>query len=132
MSGAPCVFIVDDDPSARNGLVRLLRAAGYDVQAFASGKELLETLDPDAFGCLVLDARMPGISGDELHQKLSGHHVQRPIIFVTVDDNPETREKAQKMKAFAFFRKPVDGAALLDAVSWALDSVERTERSERQ
>ena len=125
MSDGNRVFVVDDDASARKGLTRLLRAAGYEVQAFSSGEQLLTALGSDEYGCLVLDARMPGISGNELQERLAEHQVQRPVIFVTADDNPETRKKAQKMKAVAFFRKPVDGTALLDTVAWALDSANR-------
>ena len=125
MSDGNRVFVVDDDASARNGLTRLLRAAGYEVRPCASGGKLLEALEPDDYGCLVLDARMPGISGNELQERLAEHHVQRPVIFVTADDNVETRKQAQRMKAVAFFRKPVDGTALLDTVAWALDPANR-------
>lgn len=122
MSNAKRVFIVDDDDSTRNGLARLLRAAGYDVRPFGSGEELLENLGPEEFGCMILDAPMPLMSGNALQQRLAQDHIQRPVIFVTADDNVETRKKAQKMKAVAFFRKPVDGTALLDTVAWAFDS----------
>ena len=125
MSDGNRVFVVDDDASARKGLTRLLRAAGYEVRPFASGEKLLAALEPDEYGCLVLDARMSEMSDDELQERLAEHHVQCPVIFVTADDNPETRKKAQKMKAVAFFRKPVDGTALLDTVAWALDSANR-------
>ncbi|MHC4071434.1 MAG: response regulator transcription factor [Planctomycetota bacterium] len=103
MRFATHVFVVDDDPSARNGLVRLLRTAGSDVRGFASANEFLDALGPEASGCIVLDARMPGLSGEEL-----------------ADDNPETIRKARQMKAAGFFRKPVDSMALLDAIEWAL------------
>jgi len=130
MSDGNRVFVVDDDASARKGLTRLLSAAGYEVQAFSSGEKLLTALGSDEYGCLVLDARMPGISGNELQERLAEHHVQRPVIFVTADDNMETRKKAKEMKAVAFFRKPVDGHALLDTVAWALDSAHRTPGSQ--
>ena len=117
------VFVVDDDSSARMGLGRLLRTAGHDVREFATADEFLDGLEPDVSGCvLVLDARMPGLSGEELQQELEERGVELPIIVVTADDDPETRRQASGMGAAAFFRKPVDGAALLDAIRWALRS----------
>ena len=121
MTKATIVFVVDDDPSARTGLARLLRAAGYDIRDFATADEFLEALGPEASGCLVLDARMPGLSGEELQEELKARGVDLPIIVVTADGDEETRRKALRMKAAGFFRKPVDGTALLDAVRWALN-----------
>jgi FixJ family two-component response regulator len=120
MAHTNCVFVVDDDPSARTGLARLLGTAGHDVRAFASIAEFLDALDSAASGCVVLDARMPGLSNDELQAALQERDIQLPIIVVTGDDEPETMRKARKMKAAGFFRKPVDGTALLDAVAWVL------------
>ena len=116
------VFIVDDDPSARRGIARLLRAAGHNVRVYASANEFLEIITKDDSGCLVLDARMPGMSGDELKAELNRRCIDLSIIVITGDDDPETKRKADKIKAVGFFRKPVDGAALLDAVEWALRS----------
>lgn len=114
------VFVVDDDPLARSGIARLLRAAGHEVRAFASAEEFLDDFHPETFGCLVLDARMPGMSGEELHAELKARGVQLPIIVVSADDDSETRLAAHRMNAAAFFRKPVDGSALLDAIDWAV------------
>jgi two-component system response regulator FixJ len=116
------VFVVDDDPSARKGIARLLRTAGHDVRDFASANDFLDALDSEASGCLVLDARMPGISNEELMVELKARNIHLPIIVITVDDDSETRRKAQKMKAAGFFRKPIDGPALLDAINWALQT----------
>ncbi len=116
------VFVIDDDPSARQGLTLLLRTAGYDVSAFASADEFVDSLDAETSGCLVLDARLPGMSCEELSTKLRERNVDLPIIFVTADDDPETRRRAQKMNAAGFFRKPVDGTALFDAIEWATRS----------
>ncbi len=120
MKGPFRIYVVDDDPSARKGISRLLRAAGHEVCDFASANDFLDAFDPDAFGCMVLDVRMPGMSGEELQTELQARGIQLPIVVVTADDDPGTRLKAQKMNASAFFRKPVDGTALLDAIEWAL------------
>ena len=122
MTNDNCIFLVDDDSSARKGLARLLRAAGYDVRDFASAKDFLDALGSETSGCLVLDARMSGISNEEVLEKLKARNIHLPIIVVTGDDDSETRRKAQKMKAAGFFRKPVDGPALLDAINWALQT----------
>jgi len=122
MTNDNCIFLVDDDSSARKGLARLLRAAGYDVRDFASAKDFLDMLGSEVSGCLVLDARMSGISNEEVLEELKARHIHLPIIVVTGDDDSETRRKAQKMKAAGFFRKPVDGPALLDAINWALQT----------
>jgi len=120
MTSPNCVFVVDDDPSARRGLARLLRTAGHEVREHASAQEFLDALRSETCECLVLDARMPGLSGEELQAELKTRGVHLPIIIVTADDDPETRKKAQRMGAAGFFRKPVDGTALLDAITWAL------------
>lgn len=115
-----CIFVVDDDASARKGLARLLRAAGYDVRDYASAEDFLKGLGSEMSGCLLLDARMPGITSEEIVKKLSACNIHLSIIVVTGDDDPETRIKAQKINAAGFFRKPVDGPALLDAIKWTL------------
>ena len=116
------VFVVDDDSSARGGLVRLLRTAGHDTRGFGSADQFLEEVVPEASDCLVLDARMPGMSGEELQAELQRRGIRLPIIVISADDDSETRQNALQMKAAAFFRKPVDGPALLDAIDWALRS----------
>ena len=114
------VFVVDDDPSARNGFARLLRTAGYNVWSFSSANEFLDALEPGTHGCIVLDAKMPGMSMADLHSGLQGRGAQLHVIVVTADDDAETRDQARNMNAKAFFRKPVDATALLDAIEWAL------------
>ena len=120
MTAANQIFVVDDDRSTRRGIARLLRAAGNDVRDFASAHDFLEAFIPGTPGCLVLDARMPGLTGEELQAELELRKVDLPIIVVTADDDPAIRLRAQKMRAAGFFRKPVDGHALLDAIDWAL------------
>lgn len=114
------VFVVDADCSARSGLARLLRAAGHDVRDFASAEEFLAALDAEASGCVVLDASVPGLSGEKLMSELAARSAHLQIIVVTTADDPEIRRMAGEMRAAAYFRKPVDGPALLDAIAWAL------------
>jgi FixJ family two-component response regulator len=114
------VFVVDDDLSARNGLARLIRTAGYNVHSFATTGSFLKFIESESHGCVLLDARMPGSSNDELKQKLFKYSQKLAVIFVTADDDDDTRRKAKEMNAVGFFRKPVDGPALLDAIDWAL------------
>jgi FixJ family two-component response regulator len=117
-----CIFVVDDDVSARKGIARLVRTASYDVRDFASTDEFIDALDSEIPGCVVLDPGISGQSGEELQVKLEVCGLHVPIIVVTTHDDPETRRQAVKMNATAFFRKPVDGTALLDAIEWALRS----------
>ena len=116
------VIVVDDEPSARCGLVRLLRAVGHDVRELASADEFLKALRSGTTGCVVLSAGLPGLSCEALRAALEPHGGHVPIIVVSADDDPESRCQAREMKAACFFRKPVDGPALVDAVDWALTS----------
>ena len=121
MKKAGVIYLVDDDPSARKGLTRLLLAGGYEVNSYASSDELLKSPITDKDACLILDAQMPGLSGLELLTEIAAKGHNLPVIFVTAENSEETRKKALAIKAAGFFRKPVDGPALLDAVSWALE-----------
>lgn len=122
------VFLIDDDTSARNGLTRLLRAARYVVQPFLSADDFLNALRSSPMracelcGCLVLDANTSGLSGVDLASELKRHGFRLPIVVVAADNDHATRQKALNMKAIGFFRKPIDGTALLDAVDWAHQS----------
>lgn len=122
MTSQNCIFLVDDDPSARKGLARLLRQGGHDVRAFSSAHDFFEEIGSEVSGCLVLDIRMPRMSSDEIVAELNTRCLKIPIIVVTGDADSETKEKAKMMKAAGFFRKPIDGPALLDAINWVLQS----------
>ena len=122
MANVYCVFVVDDDPSVRRGLSRLVRTAGHDSRDFASVSDFLDALGSEVTGCVVLDAGMPGLSGGELQAELEARGAHLPVIVVTTHDDPETRRKAKQMKAVSFFDKPVDGTALLNAIDWAMQS----------
>jgi FixJ family two-component response regulator len=119
------VFVVDDDASARNGLARLMRAAGYHVYTYTSAKEFMATIHPKISGCVVLDIRMPRMSGIELAEKFIKYSQHLSIIFVTANDDPQIRKQANKMNAVGFFRKPVDGTALIDAINWSFKTTSK-------
>jgi FixJ family two-component response regulator len=125
MAIPPQILVVDVDLSSRSGLIRLLRGAGHDARGFASVAELLDALGPETPACLVLDSETIGPTGEELQAGLEvgGRHI--PIIMVTATDDDMARQKARELKAVGLYRKPVDGLALLDAVKWALEVVER-------
>jgi FixJ family two-component response regulator len=114
------ILAFDTDPSARRGLVHLLHAAGYDTRAFAHAHEFLSALGSEEFDCVLLDAGIPELPLDDLLAMLNECRSCQPFIVVTTHVDRETRRAAEKMRAVAFFRKPVDGVALLDAIEWAI------------
>ncbi|MGA9856136.1 MAG: response regulator [Gammaproteobacteria bacterium] len=118
--GNSTVFVVDDEKSVRNSLVRLLRSAGCQVEAFASADAFLERLPIDDVGCMVLDISMPGKSGSVLHEQLSDHNCSLPVIFLTGHGDVPMSVREMKKGAVDFLLKPVDAKALLAAVAAAL------------
>lgn len=116
----PVIHVVDDDVSVRTALMRLLRAAGHTVRSWASAEEFLQGRAQDAPGCILLDIRMPGMSGMELQQALGQTHSGLPIIFLTGHGDLATGVRAMKAGAVDFLTKPVEREALLAAVSTAL------------
>ena len=121
MKEAATVFIVDDDPSIRRSLERLVRADGYRVQTFVSARELLERADMKKPDCLVVDVRMPGQSGLDLQQVLETAGSTVPIIFITGHADGPLAEQALRAGAVELLAKPFDGEVLLDAVRRAID-----------
>lgn len=105
----------------RSALQSSLRAAGMAVQAFASAEVFLKSGQQHQAACLILDVRLPGISGLELQAKLSFEHRRIPIIFITANGNAEMRTQALQAGALQFFLKPFDNAALLESVRVALE-----------
>jgi FixJ family two-component response regulator len=101
---------------------RLFRAEGKDVRAFESARQFLDSKFTDRNACLVTDVKMRGISGLELQQKLIDRGSELPVILITGFDTEETRAQARKLGVAAYFRKPVDDQALLDAIQWALST----------
>jgi two-component system response regulator FixJ len=129
---SPTVFIIDDDASVRTSLARLLRSAGFDVETFASADLFLEREHYDGVGCIVLDVRMPGISGIDLQDELSKADYSMPIVFITGHGNIPMGVQAIKKGAVDFLAKPFDDEELLQAVREAIekDKKARAEYSE--
>lgn len=126
----PRVFIIDDDISVCKGLSRLLSASGYATEAFHSADDYLQREPFDGVGCLVLDIRMPGLSGTDLQIQLNKHNNDIPVIFLTAHGDLPVGIAAMKRGAVDFLTKPVDEICLLDAVKRAL-SICRSVRDER-
>jgi FixJ family two-component response regulator len=112
----PIIFIVDDDPSIRSFLNRLIGSLGYRAKVFASGEELLGGPRPDCPACIILDVQMPGLSGLDLQRELAGIEPQLPIIFVTGHGDIPMSVQAMKAGAVGFFTKPFRNQDLLDAI----------------
>lgn len=119
----PVICIVDDDPSVRRALVRLVESVGLRAEGFASPAEFLEPGPTREVGCLVLDVRMPGMDGFELHDRVveTGRNV--PVIFVTAHPDASSRAKARERDVVALLEKPFDDQALFDALESALDRI---------
>jgi len=117
----PIVFIVDDDLSVRRSTERLIRSAGFKVLTFTSAREFLASPRPEGPACLVLDVRMPGLSGMELQRELtqSGTHI--PIIFITGHGDIPMSVRAMKAGAVEFLTKPFRSRSLLEAVRAAIE-----------
>jgi FixJ family two-component response regulator len=114
------VFVVDDDPSMRRGLQRLILSAGYAVETFASANEFLNRHPTKGPSCLVLDVKMPDISGLDLQEELLSKENAIPIIFISGHGDIPMSVKTLKKGAVNFLRKPVDEKDLLDAIHEAL------------
>jgi FixJ family two-component response regulator len=116
----PTVFVVDDDASVRKSLTRLLTAAGYAVETFASARDFLAFERPPGPGCLVLDVRMPGLTGLDLQDALASAPHRVPIVFITGHGDISMSVRAMKDGAVDFLPKPFDDADLLDAIRRAV------------
>lgn len=124
----PIVFIVDDDADVRRAMERLIRSVGLDVEAYASAKAFLLREAPDRPGCIVLDVRMPGLSGLDLQRELARASLNLPIIFVTGHGTVPMSVRAMKAGAIDFLQKPIDDQVLLDAVQQAIEQDRRSRR----
>jgi FixJ family two-component response regulator len=128
----PIVLIVDDDAMVREGIQSLVRSIGLRVQTFASAAEFLSANIPDVPKCLVLDVRMPGQSGLDLHRQLMQANTEIPTVFISGHGDIPMTVRAMKQGAMEFLTKPVRGQDLLDAVQNAIerDRALRKERAE--
>lgn len=120
-SEATTVFVVDDDESVRSGLARLLRSGGWSVETFQSAREFLERISPGRTGCLVLDVRMPDMTGPELQDRMQELGMSLPIVFLTAHGDVPTSVRAMKRGAVDFLLKPVDAEMLLRTLAKAID-----------
>lgn len=130
ISNRPIIHVVDDDPSFRAAVMRLLRAANYEARGYASAGEFLGSDSRAAPGCVVLDLKMPGTSGLDLQQSITGTNEPLPIIFLTGNGDIPASVRAMKAGAVDFLTKPVKRETLLCAVRNALrrDETERKSR----
>ena len=120
-AGAPTVCVVDDDAAVRGSLVRQFAAEGWNALAYASATEFLERASLAEVGCILLDNRMPGMSGVELLERLVGGGIAPPVVFLSGNGDVATGVEAMKLGAVDFLVKPVDGEALIAAVRKALE-----------
>ena len=116
---APVVYVVDDDEAMRDSLRWLLESAGYRVASFSSAERFLAALRPGDSSCVVLDVRMPGLTGLELQQELNRRGVALPIIFITGHGDVPMAVDALKNGAFHFLEKPFQGERLLELIEQA-------------
>ena len=115
------VFVVDDDDAVRTSLRLLLKSVGLPVETFASAQEFLDAFDSDRAGCLVLDIRMPGMSGLELQQRLNEIHAIVPIVFITGHGDVPMAVEAMQHGAVDFIQKPFRDQDLIDRINQALE-----------
>ena len=120
MSAAPLISIVDDDDSLRDSLNNLIRSVGFRAQGFASAEEFLNSTQLHDTECLILDVRMPGMSGLDLQRHLVAANSQIPIVFITSHADDDARERALQAGAVAFLYKPCREEMLLKAIDSAL------------
>jgi FixJ family two-component response regulator len=116
----PIVFVIDDDALIRDGIQSLIRSIGLRAETFSSAREFMLAKRPDSPACLILDVRMPGLSGLDLQRQLSDAHIHIPIIFITGHGDIPMTVRAMKDGAMEFLTKPVRGQDLLDAVQKAI------------
>jgi FixJ family two-component response regulator len=126
------IAIVDDDPSVRRGLQRLIRSAGWKAETFASAQEFLARPLADAPSCLVLDLQLPGLSGLHLQQRMAELGLDIPIVFLTGHGNIPASVQAMKAGAIEFLTKPVDEQNLLKAIQEAIERDRRTRQQQAE
>ena len=121
MNDDAIVFVIDDDESIREALKSLIRSVGLKVETFAAAHEFLQSRRPDVPACLILDVRMPGLSGLDLQRELTEAKINIPIIFITGHGDIPMSVRAMKAGAVEFLTKPFREQDLLDAIQQALE-----------
>ena len=124
----PVVFVIDDSPSVRDALDSLIRSVHLNVQSFGSTEEFLLFKRPDAPGCIVLDVRLPGLSGLDFHREMTKSNIDLPVIFITGHGDVPMSVRAIKAGAIEFLPKPFRDQDLLDAIYLGIER----DRSRRQ
>jgi len=119
MINLPLISVVDDDESVRDSLPDLIKEFGYDVRAFSSAEEFLDSGCVDRTGCLILDIAMPGMTGPELQDELRNRRQDIPIIFITAHADETTRPRMMSNGAVECLSKPFSETALMDALNVA-------------
>jgi FixJ family two-component response regulator len=129
---APTVFVVEDDPGVREAVDSLLRSDGFQVKLFGTAREFLAELRPEDRGCLILDVRLPEVSGLDLQQELIHAHIHLPTVFITGHGDIRMSVQAIKAGAVEFLTKPINDLDLLSAIHQAMekDKAEREEQEE--
>jgi FixJ family two-component response regulator len=116
------IAVVDDEPSVRSSLARLLRSAEYEAATYPSGEEFLQSLNRESPDCLILDLRMPGLSGFDVMARLAISSRPVPVIVLTSFPSEEVRRRAMRGGVTAFLEKPVERRTLFDAIDTAIAS----------
>lgn len=119
------VYVIDDNESVRRSFARLFRSENLLVETFSSAEEFLQHPRKEENACIIADLRMSGSTGFDLAEKLTSCRIKTPLIIISASDDAQTRERARELGAVAFFRKPVDDQALLDAITWAVAGVNK-------
>ncbi len=131
-ASVPTVFVVDDDASMREALAGLIRAAGLNVETFASAQEFLARPPADVPACLVLDVRLPGLSGLDLQSRMAEINLEIPIVFITGHGDVPTSVRAMKAGALEFLTKPFLDRDLLDAIAQAIERHQATRQRQAE
>ena len=113
------VYVVEDDESIRRAIGRLLRSVGYHASTYESAEDFLDSTAGAGEGCLILDIRLPGMTGLDLQEKLASSGAKYSVIFMTAHDHPQWKERAKKAGALAYLKKPFKDQSLLDAIETA-------------
>lgn len=117
---SPLIYLIDDDQAVRQGLSLLIRTVGLGVETFAEPEAFLAAYDKESIGCIVLDIRMPGMSGIEVLENLSSAQVTHPVVMITGHGNVDLCRRAFKSGAMEFLQKPIDDQLFLDTLQKAV------------